>query len=65
MNITGQDIWLALGLLLFFEGVLYSLLPIDYTRRLFRILLDMPENNLKFSALIIATIGMFIIWFAS
>ena len=63
MFIDGQDFWLAFGLMLFMEGMLYALLPRDMLYRLFRAILETPLQHIRMAAVIVATIGVFIMWY--
>lgn len=56
-----DDLWIALGLLLFIEGVLYALFP-DAMRRFIAIVVSTPENQLRISGIIAIALGFLIIW---
>jgi uncharacterized protein len=57
------DFLSALGLLLVIEGVFYALFP-DGSRRLGRLIQDVPDAALRRSGLLAAAAGVGIVWLA-
>lgn len=57
------DLIAALGLLLVIEGALYALFP-TFMQRAIRVALDMPERQLRVFALIMALVGLGVVWLA-
>ncbi|MEM9732692.1 MAG: DUF2065 domain-containing protein [Pseudomonadota bacterium] len=54
-------LWVALGLLLFIESVLYALFP-NAMRRFIALVVTTPENQLRTSGMIAAALGFLLIW---
>ena len=57
-----KELIIAIGLLLFIEGMLYALFPSKMKNMLKR-LEKLPINQLKMSGLFFALIGFIIIWY--
>jgi len=57
-----KDLIIALGLLLFLEGILYALFPSKMKNMLMK-LKTLKDGQLRISGLIFAIIGFFIIWY--
>jgi len=57
------DFVTALGLALVLEGMLYGLFP-NAMRKMMERVLDEPAEALRYRAVLIACIGLTIIWFA-
>ena len=57
-----KDLIIALGLLLFLEGILYALFPSKMKNMLMK-LKTIKDGQLRISGLIFAIIGFFIIWY--
>lgn len=57
-----KELIIALGLLLFIEGILYALFPLKM-KNLLKIVEKLPINQLRISGLLFAIIGFVIIWY--
>ena len=57
-----KDLIIALGLLLFLEGILYALFPSKMKNMLMK-LKTIKDGQLRISGLIFAIIGFLIIWY--
>ena len=55
-----NEIFTAIGLLLFIEGLLYTIFP-KAMKKMLNSMKDMPEQKLRVGGLIIAIIGFIII----
>tara|TARA_B100000945_G_scaffold194344_1_gene156093 strand:+ start:273 stop:461 length:189 start_codon:yes stop_codon:yes gene_type:complete len=53
---------IAIGLLLFIEGLLCALFP-SKIKNMSKIIEKMPPNNLRTIGIVFAIIGFFIIWY--
>jgi len=56
-----KELIIALGLLLFIEGILYALFP-SKMKNMLKIVEKLPVNQLRISGLFFALIGFIIIW---
>ena len=56
-----SDLFTALGLALVLEGVIYALFP-DAMRRMMAQVLALPSANVRMTGLIIAGVGVGIVW---
>jgi|TARA_X000001036_G_C19998149_1_gene529138 uncharacterized protein len=56
-----KELIIALGLLLFIEGILYALFP-SKMKNMLKIVEKLPVNQLRISGLFFAIIGFIIIW---
>jgi hypothetical protein len=56
-----RELIIAIGLLLFIEGMLYALFP-SKMKNMFKLIEKMPLNQLRISGLIFSIIGFIIIW---
>jgi len=56
-----KELIIAIGLLLFIEGMLYALFP-SKMKNMFKLIEKMPLNQLRISGLIFSIIGFIIIW---
>ena len=56
-----KELIIALGLLLFIEGILYALFP-SKMKNMLKIVEKLPVNQLRISGLFFAVIGFIIIW---
>ena len=57
-----NEIFTAIGLLLFIEGILYTIFP-KAMKKMLNSMKDMPEQKLRVGGLIFAIIGFIIIAF--
>ena len=57
-----KELIIALGLLLFIEGILYALFPLKM-KNLLKIVEKLPINQLRISGLLFAIIGFTIVWY--
>jgi len=57
-----KELIIAIGLLLFIEGMLYALFP-SKMKNMLKIVEKLPVNQLRISGLIFALIGFGIIWY--
>lgn len=55
------DLFAALGLALVLEGIAYTLFP-DAMRRMMEQVLSLPSSNVRTTGLIIAIVGIGIVW---
>ena len=56
-----KELVIAIGLLLFIEGILYALFPLKM-KNMLKVIEKIPANQLRISGLIFSIIGFFIIW---
>jgi len=57
-----KELVIALGLLLFLEGILYALFP-SKMKNMLKTIEKLDPNQLRIGGLIFALIGFFIIWY--
>ena len=57
-----KELILAIGLLLFIEGILYALFP-SKMKNMLKIIEKLTVNRLRISGLIFAIIGFGIVWY--
>jgi len=57
-----KELIIAIGLLLFIEGMLYALFP-SKMKNMLKIVEKMPINQLRVSGLFFALIGFVIVWY--
>jgi len=57
-----RELIIAIGLLLFIEGILYALFP-SKMKNMLKIIEKLSINELRISGLLFALIGFFIVWF--
>ena len=57
-----KELIIAIGLLLFIEGMLYALFPAKM-KNMLRVIEKMPVNQLRISGLLFALIGFVIVWY--
>ena len=57
-----KELIIAIGLLLFIEGMLYALFP-SKMKNMLKIIEKMQANQLRISGLLFALIGFAIIWY--
>ena len=57
-----KELIIAIGLLLFFEGILYALFPAKM-KNMLKVIEKLPVNQLRVGGLLFALIGFVIVWF--
>ena len=57
-----KELIIAIGLLLFIEGMLYALFP-SKMKNMLKLIEKMPANQLRVSGLLFALIGFVIVWY--
>jgi len=57
-----RELIIAIGLVLFIEGILYALFP-SKMKNMLKIIEKLSINELRISGLLFALIGFFIVWF--
>ena len=57
-----KELIIAIGLLLFIEGMLYALFP-SKMKNMLKIVEKLPINQLRISGLFFALIGFIIVWY--
>ena len=57
-----KELIIAIGLLLFIEGMLYALFP-SKMKNMLKIIEKLPANQLRMSGFIFSLIGFVIIWY--
>ena len=57
-----QEFIIAIGLLLFIEGMLYALFP-SKMKNVLKIIEKLPVNQLRISGFLFALIGFIIVWY--
>ena len=57
-----KELIIAIGLLLFIEGMLYALFP-SKMKNMLKIVERLPINQLRISGLFFALIGFVIVWY--
>ena len=57
-----KELIIAIGLLLFIEGMLYALFP-SKMKNMLRIVEKLPANQLRIGGLLFALIGFAIVWY--
>ena len=57
-----RELIIAIGLLLFIEGMLYALFP-SKMKNMLKVIEKMQVNQLRISGLIFAIIGFMIVWY--
>ena len=62
INNSMKELIIAIGLLLFIEGMLYALFP-SKMKNMLKIIEKFPVNQLRISGLLFALIGFAIVWY--
>ena len=57
-----KELVIAIGLLLFIEGMLYALFP-SKMKNMLKFVEKLPANQLRLSGLLFALIGFLIVWY--
>ena len=57
-----RELVIAIGLLLFIEGMLYALFP-SKMKKMLKIVEKLPVSQLRISGLLFALIGFIIVWY--
>jgi len=57
-----KELFIAIGLFLFIEGILYALFP-SQMKNILKIIEKFPINQLRISGLFFTLIGFFIVWY--
>ena len=57
-----KELFIAIGLLFFIEGMLYALFP-SKMKNMFEVIEKLPMNKLRVNGLFFAIIGFIIIWY--
>jgi len=57
-----KELIIAIGLLLFIEGMLYALFPLKM-KNMLKIVEKLPVSQLRISGLLFALIGFVIVWY--
>ncbi len=57
-----KELIIAIGLLLFIEGMLYALFP-SKMKNMLKVIEKMPANQLRISGFLFSIIGFVIVWY--
>ena len=57
-----KELFIAIGLLLFIEGMLYALFP-SKMKNMLKVIEKLPSSQLRISGLLFAVTGFLLVWY--